>query len=709
MGDIIEENTSWADVLDDGDVQQPPFESLHTVSTDGILDNDDLRSTRDNSSGVDREGDTKGFSTRSDDSGPCYENKLGSGSIKGNNHNDYSNRKQNTDQDFGQDSWRISRNKSGKLNTNASVRNGIESRLGDAQDHDCHGRRDGNDTSNKQNRYSKNRLNNDRRGAKTNTENDHHSNGKDAHSRNRDVWRESDRGETRYIGGSSDNDWRRNAMGSRGAVRDSSHKSQYNRNGNDALHSNAQERDHNNSIYGYRKAIHDHGTGTHNKGGAYKGAYKGGSNHNRNTDTQRGPDVSESDIQQSVNSDKGYSGRNNGYPGSHNNRRMTDDKNGYGQHSNSGRRFNGHRRSPERQSRDIGNDVSKGSGISKNNNSELSRTYKGRGQGNGHSQKYTKEHDDRSMARSSRRGDYTDTPRRKDDLGDTLMGKKNTSRSLISIHATVRTASAEPASGSDKGTVKVADLRFISKLDYGDASGGNLKDFGVQEAVYGIIQDKLQGLPLNPTARDYADSLVLFRKLREAIMATKRVDPFVIKVYENAATVALEADDMSEYHVCVVNLTYTLYPEDDDKTSLERQWIKCYAELITYCGCYLEAISEVLSITQQIPSPYLRTDGIRTSLRAVQAVEGSDYFQFFALLKHLTGRRETLMLKSADILRKKALAVFRKAYVVLDLNYMKEVLCMSAIGACSEFLIQNSPTVKADITDNTVNFRPKKA
>eukprot|EP01134_Creolimax_fragrantissima_P003560 CFRG3560T1 len=262
--------------------------------------------------------------------------------------------------------------------------------------------------------------------------------------------------------------------------------------------------------------------------------------------------------------------------------------------------------------------------------------------------------------------------------------------------------------------VSVTDLRFISKLDHGDTSGNNLKNAVAQENVYGLIRDKLNGLPQEPKRSDFADSLILFRKLREALTSTRRIDTFSIKVYEHAASTALEADDMSEFHVCLVTLANTLYPNvvqtltnDQERTNLRTQWVNTLAELITYCGCYLGEPSQVLLIIREISPLYMKEQPIRMSIQAVQAVDNYNFSRFFSILPQTTGRRNILMQKSFDEVRKKAVAVYRRAYMSLELNYITDSLMLPSKSICSSWLVEHSAITWTDIKDEIVNFRPR--
>ncbi|KAJ7160043.1 hypothetical protein C8R46DRAFT_1106819 [Mycena filopes] len=118
-----------------------------------------------------------------------------------------------------------------------------------------------------------------------------------------------------------------------------------------------------------------------------------------------------------------------------------------------------------------------------------------------------------------------------------------------------RGAQTKPQPAVAEPKRKMELLASVSRSSGLEKDGDALKDFGVQAEYREFIQEKLDGLwQKHPQTRAESETetrqridaqeniLILFRKLREGIISSKRTGPFTLEVYETSLHLAVLFD-----------------------------------------------------------------------------------------------------------------------------------------------------------------------
>lgn len=166
------------------------------------------------------------------------------------------------------------------------------------------------------------------------------------------------------------------------------------------------------------------------------------------------------------------------------------------------------------------------------------------------------------------------------------------------------------------------------------------------------------------SASGLSDILAALRKLREGIVASKRVDDFAAQAYLFCIRLSVLAKQPESYHAAILHLLrviHTKYP----LTSLEFQEVVGYLVLDT--ACRRRQFAEAISIRQKYK---LQDEKVNA---AVQAIIHDNYVLYRRIQRSVDGHKARLMEWAERDVRIHTLKCLGRTYLSVDLNFLEDV------------------------------------
>ncbi|KXJ91892.1 hypothetical protein Micbo1qcDRAFT_161924, partial [Microdochium bolleyi] len=173
---------------------------------------------------------------------------------------------------------------------------------------------------------------------------------------------------------------------------------------------------------------------------------------------------------------------------------------------------------------------------------------------------------------------------------------------------------------------------------------------------------------LNPGeqhAKSLSDVLAALRKLREGIVASKRVDNFAIQAYLFCIRLAVLTKHPESYHAAMLHLLNRIHPRHN-MTSVETHEVVSY--LILDAACRRGNLAEAYAVRSRYAFK-----GRDSKVDAVlDALAHDNYVEFMRLKGHVDGHRARLLEYAEDGMRRHALKCFGKTYLSVELGYLEK-------------------------------------
>ena len=177
----------------------------------------------------------------------------------------------------------------------------------------------------------------------------------------------------------------------------------------------------------------------------------------------------------------------------------------------------------------------------------------------------------------------------------------------------------------------------------------------------GVDVFKRQNLQLDPASRELSILLMAMRKMREAIVASTRTDPFVLQVYTFIIRATILLKNMESYHPALLYLLQRIHP----LIPLEKS---DYHEFVGYFILDLACRQNDLAEAYRVKCHYkYRDEKVEAILKSL--IHGN-WYMFWALQKIVTPHQRSLMENAEDRIRKGALDCIGKSYLNVDRNFL---------------------------------------
>ncbi|KAI1004014.1 hypothetical protein K3495_g4196 [Podosphaera aphanis] len=196
-------------------------------------------------------------------------------------------------------------------------------------------------------------------------------------------------------------------------------------------------------------------------------------------------------------------------------------------------------------------------------------------------------------------------------------------------------------------------MAFCSDAGRGDELSRRLASFDISNDTV-TPSTALNGT----TEKEILNLLIAIRKLREGIVASKRVDNFSIQAYIFSIRLSILVKHVESYHPALLFLLKKMHPIQP-LASTELQ------EVIGYLILDLACRQNELALAYSIRSQYrLHDTKIDTILRALTH---NNYFLFWRVKRTVDGHKAKLMEFAEDAIRRHTLKCLGRSYLRMDL------------------------------------------
>ncbi|KAI2621183.1 hypothetical protein GGR54DRAFT_600506 [Hypoxylon sp. NC1633] len=180
--------------------------------------------------------------------------------------------------------------------------------------------------------------------------------------------------------------------------------------------------------------------------------------------------------------------------------------------------------------------------------------------------------------------------------------------------------------------------------------------------------------PLNPntpsmapatipnSTKGLSDVLSALRKLREGIVASKRVDDFAIQVYLFCIRLSVLVKHPESYHPAILHLLRRIQPKHS-MTSVEMSEVVSY--LILDTACRRNNLAEAFTLRHKYRLRDAKVDAV------LDALAHDNYIKFNRLKGRVDGHKAKLLEYAEGNMRKHLLKCFGRAYLSVDLNFLE--------------------------------------
>lgn len=163
--------------------------------------------------------------------------------------------------------------------------------------------------------------------------------------------------------------------------------------------------------------------------------------------------------------------------------------------------------------------------------------------------------------------------------------------------------------------------------------------------------------------KDLSTLMMAMRKLREGIVASKRVDDFSIQAYIFCIRLSILVKNMESYHPAILHLLkrmHTILP----LSKAELQEFVGY--LVLDLACRQNDLAEAYVVRQKYHLHDAKVDAI------LQALAHDNYFLFWRIRRSVDGHKAKLMEFAEDGMQKQALICLGRSYLSIDLPSLEE-------------------------------------
>ncbi|KAJ4389717.1 hypothetical protein N0V93_007189 [Gnomoniopsis smithogilvyi] len=165
-----------------------------------------------------------------------------------------------------------------------------------------------------------------------------------------------------------------------------------------------------------------------------------------------------------------------------------------------------------------------------------------------------------------------------------------------------------------------------------------------------------------PQTKDLSTVLMALRKLREGLVASKRVDDFATQTYLFNIRTAVLVKHVESYHPAILYLLHTIHP-NHPLTSFELREITGY--LVLDAACRRNDLAEAFLLRHRFK---LRDPKIDAILRALVR---DDFLSFVRIKRSVDGHKAIFLEFYDDTMKRHTLKCFGRAYLAVDTEYLE--------------------------------------
>ncbi|KAI1379635.1 hypothetical protein F4677DRAFT_338123 [Hypoxylon crocopeplum] len=164
------------------------------------------------------------------------------------------------------------------------------------------------------------------------------------------------------------------------------------------------------------------------------------------------------------------------------------------------------------------------------------------------------------------------------------------------------------------------------------------------------------------STKGLSDVLSALRKLREGIVASKRVDDFAIQVYLFCIRLSVLVKHPESYHPAILHLLRRIQPLHS-MTSVEKSEVVGYLVLDT--ACRRNNLAEAFAARHNYRLRDVKVDAV------LDALAHDNYVEFMRTRGRVDGHKAKLLEYAEESMRKHLLKCFGRAYLSVDLNFLE--------------------------------------
>ncbi|KAI1800531.1 hypothetical protein F4811DRAFT_26998 [Daldinia bambusicola] len=192
-----------------------------------------------------------------------------------------------------------------------------------------------------------------------------------------------------------------------------------------------------------------------------------------------------------------------------------------------------------------------------------------------------------------------------------------------------------------------------------------------QDFIAKHVTDSSSPLPSRPSTapatipsntKGLSDVLSALRKLREGIVASKRVDDFAIQVYLFCIRLSVLVKHPESYHPAILHLLRRIQPLHS-MTSVEMSEVVGYLVLDT--ACRRNNLAEAFALRHKYRLRDAKVDMV------LDALAHDNYIEFNRLKRRVDGHKMKLLEYADEGVRKHLLKCFGRAYLSVDLDFLE--------------------------------------
>ncbi|CAJ2513214.1 Uu.00g013330.m01.CDS01 [Anthostomella pinea] len=159
-----------------------------------------------------------------------------------------------------------------------------------------------------------------------------------------------------------------------------------------------------------------------------------------------------------------------------------------------------------------------------------------------------------------------------------------------------------------------------------------------------------------------SDVLSALRKLREGIVASKRMDDFAIQTYLFCIRLSVLVKHPESYHPAILHLLRRIQPFHS-MTTVEMSEVVGYLVLDT--ACRRNDLGEAFALRHRYRLKDTKVDGV------LDALAHDNYVEFNRLKRRVDGHRAKLLEYAEEGMRKHVLKCFGRTYLSVDLEFLE--------------------------------------
>ncbi|KAI0111717.1 hypothetical protein F4814DRAFT_364135 [Daldinia grandis] len=179
-----------------------------------------------------------------------------------------------------------------------------------------------------------------------------------------------------------------------------------------------------------------------------------------------------------------------------------------------------------------------------------------------------------------------------------------------------------------------------------------------------LVSNRLSMAPstIPGNTKGLSDVLSALRKLREGIVASKRVDDFAIQVYLFCIRLSVLVRHPESYHPAILHLLRRIQPLHS-MTSVEMSEVVGY--LILDTACRRNNLAEAFAVRHKYRLRDAKVDMV------LDALAHDNYIEFNRLKRRVDGHKVKLLEYADEGMRKHLLKCFGRAYLSVDLEFLE--------------------------------------